>query len=269
MKQPTTKNFRKQARLKTTLPPPAVTEAAGNSLPSTAPMATVVVPASANLRNRDLIIVKWEGLAGDGTVISYPLPVSADAAGKPYAHIIPATAIAANAERTVQVSYEVVRANGGGRELSVVFLLRISSGMGTEPTVHDFADDTIVTIPVGESATLGNVVVGPVGEYQFVKTTGAALSIHTMHAYVINGRVPIHFPDGPATTSSIDIQFADVTGYSVINWEKTDGTQDVIQIPDGSSVVTLLDPAGASFRVGIGAGNTVAYGEILRIILKS
>ncbi|HVI53531.1 MAG TPA: hypothetical protein VM621_00585 [Luteibacter sp.] len=94
---------------KAMLPSPSVTEAEGNSLPSTAPFATVVVPADANLQDHDLLIVKWEGVAGVGTVVSYPLPIIGAAAGKPYPYKVKAPAIAANAGRTVKVSYDVVR----------------------------------------------------------------------------------------------------------------------------------------------------------------
>jgi hypothetical protein len=99
-------------------------------------MATVVVPIGANLAAHDLLIIKWEGLAGVGTVITFPLVVG-DAAGKPYPYVVKAAAIEANADHTVKVSYDVKRAGGGPRETSDVYVLTIGAGDIEEPLMID------------------------------------------------------------------------------------------------------------------------------------
>src|ERR1700750_2058560 len=120
------------------LPAPSVRDALDDTLPGTATEATVVVPASADLRLDDLLIVTWAGVAGAGTVVSYPLHIGVGDVGKPYHYAIKKAAIATNAGRTVDVSYAVVRADASARESSAHYPLTIGEG-GESDLVIDSA----------------------------------------------------------------------------------------------------------------------------------
>lgn len=163
------------------LPAPSVDEAQDNSLPDTAPKATVVIPAEANLRVDDLLIVTWEGIAGVGTVVSFPLHIGAGDVGNAYNYAVKKTAIAANAGRTVSVSYEVVRADGTGRESSAVYLLNIGTGTGAEFTL----DTSPARVAIG--ATLTRNASGGVPPYTYTSYNTSVVTVDSPAEGIVRG----------------------------------------------------------------------------------
>lgn len=165
----------KRARTKPSqvLPIPSVDEAVSDLLPVTSTKATVVVPATANLRANDLLTVTWKGVIGAGTVTSFPLVIDAGGAGKAYRYTIKANAIAANANRTVEVGYHVLRASDGTSEASETYLVGIRSDAPPDPLTID----TTTLILSTTFPTQGHQASGGVAPYVYSSSNDAVVKV--------------------------------------------------------------------------------------------
>ena len=243
------------------LPRPSVSEAVGNALSPTAPMATVVVPIGANLAAHDLLIIKWEGLAGTGTVITFPLVVG-DAAGKPYPYVIKAAAIEANADRTVNVSYDVRRAGGGAQESSDVYVLAIRAGdieepliidttpaaiTGTETLVRNASGGVLPYLYTSSKPAVVRVLVATSGTIQGVADGTATITVHDSHTPQASASYSVTV-SGNTSPLTIDTAGVALAMGEELTRKASGGALPYVYKSSDPNAVVVVDPTSGLIR---------------------
>jgi len=125
------------------LPLPSILEAENNTLdPANAPNgATVVIAASANLRQGDTVKVSWNGPKGSD---QKEKAITQDDAGKVLAVVFASALVDANDGHTVAVSYQVIRANGTTQDSDVYSVRVMSASVLPAPTMDTVQEDGVV-----------------------------------------------------------------------------------------------------------------------------
>lgn len=136
----------------TPLPDPKVKEAKDDGTvdpADTVAGATVVIDASANLRQGDVVSVSWQGPVSSDTKEK---TISSSQAGKELSVIFTGALVAANVGHTVNISYIVTRANGADQPSGVLELL-ITAGLSNleKPLVLGVVNDVLVPETVPET----------------------------------------------------------------------------------------------------------------------
>jgi hypothetical protein len=240
------------------LPAPSVHGAEGDFLPSNQPSATIVVPAEVNLLQGDLLIITWKGAAGDGSIVTSALPFTG-ADGEPYRYLVDASIIAANANRTVVLSYEIFRSSTGNWEQSEAYALAIRY---VEPftidtsLVHLTGDGTITrtasggTLPLRHTSRDTTIVEVPDASHGVVRGVGAGRAIVTV---LDSSHPPLSasYPLSVANASvRIDEAFEDVTVRSYAEGEKiklTTMSLEFVAIGGTFDPVDLFPPGTPTF----------------------
>jgi hypothetical protein len=179
----------------TPLPAPTVKEAKDDGTldpADTVGGATVVIDASANLKQGDVVTVSWQGpISSD----SKEKTITSGQAGQPLSVIFSGVLVASNVGHTVNVSYIVTRTNGTDQPSPVLNLL-ITAGLSNleKPLVAGVVDNLLAPESVpdyGVTVTVPRYVGIAVGDSIVVKWAGAAA--HSTQPQTVETPGPLDF----------------------------------------------------------------------------
>jgi hypothetical protein len=171
------------ATVVTPLPDPTVKEAEDGTLDpaNTVNGATVVINASAHLKEGDVVSVAWEGAGGSD---NKEKTITAQQAGKQVSVIFSGALVAANAGNKVSIAYAVTRATGADQRSGTLELL-VTGGLSSleKPAVAG-VDANGVMIP------------------ETIPETGVVVTVPSYTGMAIKDSIVVKWAGGPSHTTA-------------------------------------------------------------------
>ncbi|MDB5979384.1 MAG: hypothetical protein JWQ69_399 [Pseudomonas sp.] len=243
----------------TPLPEPQVKEAKDDGTldpADTTAGATVVIDASANLKQGDVVTVSWQGpISSD----SKEKTITSAQAGQALSVIFSGILVASNVGHTVNISYIVTRTNGTDQPSPILNLL-ITAGLSNleKPLVAGVIDNVLVPESVPE---YGVTVTAPryagIAAKDSIIVNWAGAATHTTEPQTVETPGPLDF------TVPKSVALASAGGAVAVTYEVTRGNAAPVESQaNGFTVQALAPPVdfGADHAIAV-PGYIVAEGR--------